>query len=304
MAELVLDVDGPAPEPFYERGRVKFWCGDALEIAPRLRRPHRSIYWSDPPYSERTHANAKTNARALGGNATRGTAGCPSNKARKLELQFECLSPALRRFLAASSRRLSTRYVGHFSDAEGLTWWDICHEAAGLRALNPVYWRKVRGAPQMNGQGPARSREVVALAHAHGKGVLVPWWNRGGDQAEYDEPYIYDVPIAINSGGRSERKHTTKKPLTLMDRIVRDFGDLETAWTDDAEVWIDLTAGEGTTLEAAALAGFGAWGVELDPKWAQAAADRIDRALDRPVEGNMFEPWTKERQAKMFKVNT
>lgn len=306
MSKLVLEVDGPAPEPFYQRGRVKLWCGDARKIAPRLRRPVRSVSWADPPYSARTHANVTTNARPLVGNIDISSDGCAANKVRNVDLGFGHLPPELRRFLAAMARRIATRYVGHFCDAEGLDAWDICHEAAGLRSLNPVYWRKLGGAPQLNGQGPARSRETVALAHVREKGRGAPWWNRGGHQAEYeiDAPLVYDVPIALNRGGRDERKHTTKKPIDLMSRIVADFADHRGAWTDDAEVWIDMTSGEGTTLEAAALAGLGAWGIELDPKWAQAAADRIDRALDRPRPGNLFEPKRREKQGDLFKETT
>ncbi|MFL1444038.1 DNA-methyltransferase [Nocardiopsis protaetiae] len=68
-------------------------------------------------------------------------------------------------------------------------------------------------------------------------------------------------------------RHPTEKPLALMRQLVESstvLGDLV----------VDPCAGTGSTLVAAILTGRRAWGVEIDPRWADIALTRIRRAED------------------------
>lgn len=66
-------------------------------------------------------------------------------------------------------------------------------------------------------------------------------------------------------------KHPTVKPLSLMRWLVRLV-------TPEGGTVYDPFAGSGTTIEAATLEGFAAFGSELDPTYAALCQARIDRA--------------------------
>lgn len=96
-------------------------------------------------------------------------------------------------------------------------------------------------------------------------------WNRGGSQAFWEGPICRDP----------RRVHPTKKPLWLMEALVRDF-------TDPGDLVLDPTGGEGTTGEACVRLGRRFVGCELDPKYHAAGVERIMRAANGLKQTEMF----------------
>lgn len=75
----------------------------------------------------------------------------------------------------------------------------------------------------------------------------------------------------LKGSERSEaRVHPTQKPVELMARILRRFGD-------PGDVVLDPYAGSGSTLVAAVREGHQAIGVEIVEAYAEAAAKRLER---------------------------
>lgn len=68
-------------------------------------------------------------------------------------------------------------------------------------------------------------------------------------------------------------RHPTEKPVVLMAQLIESS-------TVRGDLVVDPCAGVGSTLVAAILAGRRAWGVEIDPRWADIALGRIKRAED------------------------
>lgn len=68
-------------------------------------------------------------------------------------------------------------------------------------------------------------------------------------------------------------RHPTEKPVVLMAQLIESS-------TVRGDLVVDPCAGVGSTLVAAILSGRRAWGVEIDPRWADIALDRIKRAED------------------------
>ena len=91
--------------PYYQRGSVTLYCGDAREIVPAFRR--RGIVLCDPPYSATVHENAVSAGRRrtplLDGNGRVS----PCAVARKVDLGFGALTPEFRRFCAEQAARLA-----------------------------------------------------------------------------------------------------------------------------------------------------------------------------------------------------
>lgn len=124
-----------------------------------------------------------------------------------------------------------------------------------LDFFNAVIWDKsARG----NGLGwrYRRNYEFVMVAHRKGGKLL---WN--------DENAA--VPNIIRTPPVPNDDHPTQKPIDLVANFIK--------WhTKPGDLIVDPCCGSGTTLVAAEKMGRRWIGIELDPRWARVAQDRID----------------------------
>lgn len=135
--------------------------------------------------------------------------------------------------------------LGAYRDASGAAW------------IRAGFWKR-HGAPQFTGDRPAQPGEAIAIMHRTGK----KRWNGGGLAAFYEH------------NNDQVRFHPTEKPESLMREIVALF-------TDAGEMILDPFMGSGTTLVAAKRLGRKAIGIELDEKYCEIAAKRLQQgALD------------------------
>ncbi len=145
---------------------------------------------------------------------------------------------------------------------------DYKRAVGGSRGLNEggLYvrsgiWHRLNSAPQFTGDRPAQGCEALAIMHSAGGKMR---WNGGGRQAFWEGSICAD----------KHRIHPTKKPLWLMEAIIRDF-------TEPGDLIFDPTMGEGTTGEAAVKLRRSFVGCELRPDYFAAAERRIERADSR-----------------------
>jgi site-specific DNA-methyltransferase (adenine-specific) len=137
-------------------------------------------------------------------------------------------------------------------------------ESAGLPVVRLGVWIKPNSAPQLTGDRPATGWEAVVILHREGR----KRWNGGGKRAVWNYPRV-DADL-----------HPTQKPLPLIEEWVSDF-------TDEGDTILDPFAGSGTTLVAAWNLGRKAIGIEIDEKYAEIAAKRLDRVISQ---GRLFSP--------------
>jgi len=275
--------------PYYQRGGVTLYHGDACEIAPQLHQ--RGIVLCDPPYSAVVHERAvsagKRTAPLMGGRC--GNQINPCALSRKVDLGFESRSADCRRFRAGQAARLASRWALFFCDAEGLGGWRSDLDAAGIPYRTHCVWRKVGGTPKFTGQEAAIPDETIAMAGedpidaitgghiacAHrdaGDDAPRRWWNAGGKLG------FYEVNTSIDRGnqGPTERRiNATQKPEELICRLLLD-------WSDPGEHVIDLTAGGATTLVVAARLGHPVTGIECREEQCESAARRLEMLFARP----------------------
>ena len=269
--------------PYYQRGSVTLYCGDAREIVPAFRR--RGIVLCDPPYSATVHENAVSAGRRrtplLDGNGRVS----PCAVARKVDLGFGALTPEFRRFCAEQAARLASRWALFFCDAEGLGGWKHDLTAAGIPYRTHAVWRKMNGTPKFQGNECAVPDETIALAgedpeeaiagghiacahRAPGDDTPARWWNRGGRLG------FYEVPVSKRSHGEDDRINTTQKPEKLIEQLILD-------WTAPGELIYDWTAGGCTTGVVAARLGHPVVLVERREAQCEAAAKRLDKLFER-----------------------
>ena len=237
--------------PYWERDGITLWLGDARDVLPTLERVDHCI--TDPPYSEYVHSKSRAGARVL--DAT----GFPSDFSRAVDFGFEPLDSCLRAFIATEVARLAARWVLVFSDElSAADWRDDCL-VAGFDYVRTGAWIKLNGSPQFTGDRPGVGFETISIFHAKGR----KRWNGGG------LPAVWSHAVVKNRGGDDPRLHTTQKPLPLMRELVELF-------TDPGDLILDPFCGSGATLVAAYGLGRRAIGVEIDEKYAEVAAKRLE----------------------------
>lgn len=125
----------------------------------------------------------------------------------------------------------------------------------GLKCQRLGVWVKTNPTPQLTGDRPAQGWESIAYFHRADKRSQ---WNGGGSHGNYT------MRIADPEG------HPTAKPLPLIQDLVRKF-------TNPGELVFDPFAGSGTTLRAAVNEGRRAIGVEIDERYCEIIAKRLDQ---------------------------
>ena len=219
-------------------GNAELWHGDCREILPTLSQVDAVI--TDPPYAERTHSMAKSNAGAGHGTKSVDFASLTGEELRKI---LELCGQLTRRWLVAT-----VDYAHAFGLEE--------NPPAGLRMLRIGVWVKNNPMPQISADRPGQGWEAIAFMHRSDR---KPSWNGGGRSG------VWHHPVVQNAG------HPTSKPLLLVSDWVRLF-------TDHGDAVCDPFMGGGTTGEACAAHGRKFTGIERERKYFDIACERIARA--------------------------
>lgn len=230
-----------------------FECRDGFALAKEVGENAVDHTIGDPPYDEQTHEGARAGGL----------------DAKETPIDFAPL-PDISSFLP-SLILCSKRWVVLF--CTGAMLGDYKRAAGGSRNkgggyIRDGYWHRTNGVPQRTGDRPAVACEAIAILHHPGGRMK---WNRGGEQAFWEGPKDADP----------HRFHPTKKPLWLMEALIRDF-------TDPGDLILAPTAGEGTTVEAAIKLGRRCIACEIDPKYHAMGLERLRKMAARPRQQGLF----------------
>lgn len=235
-------------KPYYSDDSVDLYLGDCRIVLPAL--PCADHVITDPPYDERTHNGARTAAR----DGTRLNGRRTIEAVNPIPIDFDPLDVAsfLPAMLSVTSRWLiafcALEMLGHYKAIGGDAY------------VRGGFWRRSDGAPQFSGDRPGQPGDGIAILHRPLSAGRVgrTRWNGGGKHAYYE----YNVV-------KHDRLHPTQKPDPLMCALVADF-------TDEGETILDPFAGSGTTLIAAKLWGRKAIGIEINERFCETAAKRLE----------------------------
>jgi len=122
-------------------------------------------------------------------------------------------------------------------------------------------WDRVISAPQMSGDRPGQGAEGIAIFHSVRKNMK---WNGRGKHA------IWRFPVE-----RGKKVHPTQKPLALIQLLISLFSDV-------GHIVYDPFLGGGTTAVACEKLGRRWIGIELDEKYCEIAAKRIEAESKLP----------------------
>ncbi len=228
-------------KPYYQHDGITLYHGDCQEVLATMADRSVAAVITDPPYSERTHGMAKTNRGK--GHGVRAV-GFSSMTGDELDsVLAEC---------------------GRVTDSWVVSTLDYRHAfqvdqtpPAGLRSLRIGVWVKTNPMPQISADRPGQGWEAIAFMHRED---TKPMWNGGGRSG------VWIYPVAQSEG------HPTSKPLPMVSDWVRLF-------TNHGDTVLDPFAGSGTTLRAAMNEGRNAIGVELDERYCEVIARRLDQGV-------------------------
>lgn len=262
-------------EPYYDRDGITIYLGDCRDVLPTLGAVDHVL--TDPPYARDVYARmAMPNTKKGSGTPDRSglaTTFGLNNGSRLGKLAAgaigvidEMIDP-----VGMEIGRLVRRWALVFSDVESCHLWRVSLELASLRYVRTGAWVKPDPMPQFTGDRPAVGFEPCTIAHAQGP----MRWNGGGLPAVW----VYNT-----AKGAARPDHPCPKPLDLMLALVRQFSDY-------GETILDPFMGSGTTLVAAKTYGRRCIGIELEEKWAEGAAKRLDGIEYKPP----LDLWPAER---------
>lgn len=230
---------------YYQDDQVTLYHGDCREVMAGMVDQSVSAVITDPPYTERTHSKARKKLTS----ATRGAT-------------IQSGVTEFASFTAESLREVLTE-CGRISEGWVVATLDYKHAFAfdsnppdGLVSKRVGVWVKTNPTPQLSGDRPAQGWEAISYLHRTGKSK----WNGRGTHGNYTSP------IARSEG------HPTTKPTPM-------FADMVRKLTPPGGVVLDPFAGSGTTLRAALDEGRKAIGVELEERYCEIIAKRLDQQV-------------------------
>jgi site-specific DNA-methyltransferase (adenine-specific) len=233
------------PAPYYEDERVTLYHGDCRKILPALVDRSVDCVITDPPYSERTHRNAR-------GNSSDGRS--KRNQILPGVDAFASIDLDSLGKIMADCGRITSRWVVATMDYHHVFTYETS-PPAGLRLLRIGVWTKIDPMPQISGDRPGQGWEAIAFLH---RADMRPTWNGSGRAG------VWHTRQPKNGD------HPTAKPLQMVADWVRLF-------TDPGDLILDPFTGSGTTLRAAKDEGRKAIGIELDERYCEVAAKRLSQ---------------------------
>lgn len=240
-------------------GNATLYLGDCQDILPMISKVDAVI--TDPPYSETTHANAKSNRGKGYGNTAIDFA---SMTAEQLAGVLSKCAALCDRWLIAT---MEWRHISAFDSAP----------PSGLELVRFGVWLKTNPMPQISSDRPAQGWE--GIAYMHSTSGVKKQWNGGGQHGNY-------VGALVTDGA-----HPTGKPLQLFSQFVERF-------TDPGDEVLDPFMGSGTTGVAALRLGRKFIGVERESRYFDIACKRIEKEVSQ---GQLFaNPIKKQIQESLF----
>lgn len=249
---------------YYKNESVTLYCGDCLEVMPKLKRKFDAII-TDPPY---------------------GTTACKWDTVIPFDKMWECVNALIKDNGAVC-------VFGSQPYTSTLICSNIQHYKYGW------VWEKSKASNYLSAKKlPLKVHEDVSVFSR----LSPPYYPqktpgkpyKGSPRRSTNGGVFNDVPNHAfrndNTGDRFPRSvqyfktsecektgplHPTQKPVALLEYLIKTY-------TSEGETVLDFTSGSGTTLIAALNTGRRAVGIEMDEKYCEIAARRLQKRTEQP----------------------
>ena len=201
--------------------------------------PKVDLVLADPPYEKEAHACNRRTRAVIEGRKETDKIGFPQ------------IDEGLRSIFSD----LNCNWCLVFCQAEAVK---IYQDLFSSRYKRPMVWIKPDSSPQFSGDRPAMGYESIVCAWmTSGKSK----WNSGGKRGVY---------VHNCTSGRTT-DHPTEKPISLISELILDFSL--------GGAILDPFMGSGTTLRAAKDLNRKAIGIEIEERYCEIAAKRMQQEV-------------------------
>ena len=240
-------------KPYYSENGIEIYCGDCREVLPRIESGSVDMILTDPPYGHNNH-EGDLNA---GLNELRGIDNKPiaNDSPEEFRDVMDFMLNEAARILKADCC-CCCFCGGGGGPKPTFAWLANRMDEKGLSFFHSVIWDKLN--PGL-GWRYRRQHEMIMVAH------------RRGGKLRWSQDKVA-VPNIIQAYPPRDRQHPNEKPLQLMSKFI----DLHTF---PGDLVLDPFMGSGTTLRAAKDAGRRAIGIELEEKYCEIAAKRLQQEV-------------------------
>lgn len=225
-------------KPYYEDQGITLYHGNAFDVMATLADASIDAVITDPPYSARTHKNAKKNDSQLGYGVK--------------AVHFDSFTDEMLYQAFDEMARVTKSWIVSNIDYNHAFRFET-QPPVGMVQKRIGIWVKNNPMPQISADRPGQGWEAITYLH---KATGRSFWNGGGLHGNYV------TNLATPTG------HPTPKPLTMLHSFVERF-------TNQGDLILDPFAGGGTTLIAARNLQRKAIGVEVDEQWCELIANRL-----------------------------
>lgn len=225
-------------KPYYEDQGITLYHGNAFDVMATLADASIDAVITDPPYSARTHKNAKKNDSQLGYGVK--------------AVHFDSFTDKMLYQAFDEMARVTKSWIVSNIDYNHAFRFET-QPPVGMVQKRIGIWVKNNPMPQISADRPGQGWEAITYLH---KATGRSSWNGGGLHGNYV------TNLATPTG------HPTPKPLTMLHSFVERF-------TNHGDLILDPFAGGGTTLIAARNLQRKAIGVEVDEQWCELIANRL-----------------------------
>lgn len=189
----MLDLSRVPFEPYYSKDGITIYNADCRDVLPHL--PKFDLLLTDPPFSEVTHANAR------------------SNSGKEKAIDFESIDFDVVNTLLAFASKGIKRWTVSFLDWRHVARLETL-EMENLEFVRFGVWMKSNPMPQITGDRPANGWDAIAYLHSK---ATKKKWSGGGNHGNYYGPVV------------SNGVHPTQKPMPFIRTIIaRHSEDAET----------------------------------------------------------------------------
>jgi DNA modification methylase len=251
--------------PYYQRDGITLYHGDCLACMPLLATNSLDAIVCDPPY---------------------GTTSCKWDSVIPLEEMWNQIGrvskPSAATVLHASQPFTTTLINSNREKFKYAIVWDRVVSPTGHLNAKTQPLRRVEDIAVFYALPPTYNPQMGTgkpVSHTGGKdrprGVYGANKVVGCD--EETSRYPVNIVCFKKVQTRSGRLHPTQKPVELMEYLIRTY-------TNEGDTVLEFAMGSGTTLVACVKTGRRGIGIEIDEKFCEVSANRVDTELSMSPE--------------------
>lgn len=236
--------------PYYEHAGITIYHGDCLAALGQMEPQSVDVVFTDPPYSSGARQSAQIRSR---GSMRRTEGKHGAGKWFGTDNLTAHGFAMLVRMVAIEAQRVTVRDGHLFSFIDWRQWPVLagCIEAAGWNLRACLVWDKAHF-----GMGNGFRQQAEFILH--------------GSKGTADNFIRHDIGTVIRSPRVRADEHPTQKPVSLIETLLSAV---------PGEVVCDPFMGSGSTLIAAANLGRSAIGIEIEERYCEIAAHRLEQEV-------------------------